>query len=85
MLGVERSDPFHPGAHLAQGPALTSVTGPASRPGSATYFADWIPVVATGAAFFMIILDTSIVNLALGRIGTELNAGLSTLQWVVDG
>ena len=50
-----------------------------------TFFTDWIPVVATGAAFFMIILDTSIVNLALASIGTELNAGLATLQWLVDG
>jgi DHA2 family methylenomycin A resistance protein-like MFS transporter len=33
----------------------------------------------------MIVLDTSIVNLALARIGTELSAGLTTLQWLVDG
>jgi DHA2 family methylenomycin A resistance protein-like MFS transporter len=33
----------------------------------------------------MIVLDTSIVNLALARIGTELNSGLATLQWFVDG
>jgi MFS transporter, DHA2 family, methylenomycin A resistance protein len=65
--------------------ARTSVTEPASRPPWATIFADWVPVVATGAAFFMIVLDTSIVNLALPRIGTELNAGLATLQWLVDG
>jgi MFS transporter, DHA2 family, methylenomycin A resistance protein len=54
-------------------------------PCSATSFNDWIPAVATGAAFFMIVLDTSIVNLALTRIGTELNSGLATLQWLVDG
>ena len=85
MFGAERSDPFDPGLHFAQAPALTSVTGPASTPGSAKSFADWVPVIATGAAFFMIILDTSIVNLALARIGIELHAGLSTQQWVVDG
>ncbi len=33
----------------------------------------------------MIVLDTSIVNLALARIGTEFNSGLVTLQWLVDG
>jgi DHA2 family methylenomycin A resistance protein-like MFS transporter len=33
----------------------------------------------------MIVLDTSIVNLALPRIGTELNSDLATLQWLVDG
>jgi DHA2 family methylenomycin A resistance protein-like MFS transporter len=47
--------------------------------------AEWIPAVATGAAFFMIILDTSIVNLALARIGTEFGAGITALQWLVDG
>jgi MFS transporter, DHA2 family, methylenomycin A resistance protein len=62
-----------------------SETGPASEPRSATTLTDWIPVVATGAAFFMIVLDTSIVNLALPRIGTELNAGIATLQWLIDG
>jgi DHA2 family methylenomycin A resistance protein-like MFS transporter len=42
-------------------------------------------VVATGAAFFMIVLDTSIVNLALPRIGAAFAADLPTLQWLVDG
>jgi MFS transporter, DHA2 family, methylenomycin A resistance protein len=65
--------------------ALTNVTEPVSKPCSATIVSDWIPVVATGAAFFMIVLDTSIVNLAAPQIGSELNAGLVTLQWLVDG
>jgi hypothetical protein len=37
---------------------------------------DWVPVAATGAAFFMIVLDTSIANLA--RIGTALSSGTET-------
>jgi MFS transporter, DHA2 family, methylenomycin A resistance protein len=44
-----------------------------------------MPVVATGAAFFMIVLDTSVVNLALSHIGSELKSSLATLQWLVDG
>jgi DHA2 family methylenomycin A resistance protein-like MFS transporter len=52
---------------------------------SANAFVEWIPAVATGAAFFMIVLDTSIVNLALASIGAELSAGLTTLQGLVDG
>jgi DHA2 family methylenomycin A resistance protein-like MFS transporter len=52
---------------------------------SANGFAEWLPAVVTGAALFMIVLDTSILNLALARIGTELHAGLTTLQWLVDG
>jgi hypothetical protein len=40
-------------------------------------FADWIPVVATGKAVFMIVLDTPIETLALARIGNDLNVGLA--------
>ena len=54
----------------------TRATAPVSRPGSATLLGDWVPVVATGAALFMIVLDTSIANLA--RIGTELSSGTET-------
>jgi MFS transporter, DHA2 family, methylenomycin A resistance protein len=68
-----------------EGAARASIAQSASKPSSARSFTDWIPVLATGAAFFMIVLDTSIVNLALARIGTELNSGLVTLQWLVDG
>jgi len=42
-------------------------------------------VLATSSAFFMIILDTSIVNLALPSIGAELASTLVGLQWIVDG
>lgn len=51
----------------------------ASGRSSATLFAERIPVVATGAAFFMIVLDTSVVNLGLAHIETKLNADLGTL------
>jgi MFS transporter, DHA2 family, methylenomycin A resistance protein len=52
------------------------------EPGPASYA--WI-VVATSVAFFMIVLDTSIVNLALARIQDALGASLGSLQWLVDG
>ena len=42
-------------------------------------------VLATSSAFFMIILDTSIVNLALPSIRAELGSTLVGLQWIVDG
>lgn len=45
----------------------------------------WVPVLATGAAFFMIVLDTSIVNLALAKIGAQFGASVAALQWLVDG
>jgi MFS transporter, DHA2 family, methylenomycin A resistance protein len=68
-----------------EGSAPAGLTESVSKLRSATSVTNWIPAVATGAAFFMIVLDTSIVNLALARIGTELNSSLATLQWLVDG
>ena len=56
--------------------STTSVTK--SRAPLAKFVAQWVPVIATGVAFFMIVLDTSIVNLALARIRTEFNSGLVT-------
>jgi DHA2 family methylenomycin A resistance protein-like MFS transporter len=44
----------------------------------------FIAVIAAGSAFFMIVLDTSTVNLALAPIQREFGAGLATLQWLVD-
>jgi DHA2 family methylenomycin A resistance protein-like MFS transporter len=50
-----------------------------------TAYSESAAIVATGAAFFMIVLDTSIVNLALPRIRDVFHADLVTLQWLVDG
>ncbi len=35
--------------------------------------------------YFLVLLDVTIVNVALPTIGHELHAGISELQWVVDG
>jgi MFS transporter, DHA2 family, methylenomycin A resistance protein len=46
------------------------------------------PVVALAAictGYFMTILDVTVVNVALPSIQTHLGAGLSGLQWIVDG
>jgi DHA2 family methylenomycin A resistance protein-like MFS transporter len=37
------------------------------------------------AGYFLVLLDVTIVNVALPRIGTDLDASVSGLQWVVDG
>jgi MFS transporter, DHA2 family, methylenomycin A resistance protein len=56
-----------------------AMTAPIERPNQR------IAVLATSTAFFMIVLDTSIVNLALPSIGAELGSPLTGLQWIVDG
>src|SRR5512135_930870 len=35
--------------------------------------------------YFLVLLDVTIVNVALPRIGSALHADVSSLQWVVDG
>src|SRR5215831_13426348 len=41
-------------------------------------------LVITCIGFFMVLLDASIVTVALPRIQTDLHVSLSDLQWVVD-
>jgi len=43
-----------------------------------------VALPAACMAFFVIVLDTTVVNIALPAIGTSLNAGISELQWVLD-
>jgi len=43
-----------------------------------------ITLVVTCLGSFMILLDISIVTLALPRIQADLHTGLSDLQWIID-
>ena len=44
----------------------------------------WWTLVLISTATFMLLLDITVVNVALPDIREELNASLSSLQWVVD-
>src|SRR4051812_43131156 len=44
----------------------------------------WWTLVLVSIATFMLLLDVTIVNVALPDIQRELGASLSSLQWVVD-
>ncbi len=44
----------------------------------------WWTLVAVCTGVFMLLLDITIVNVALPDIQTQLNASLSDLQWVID-
>src|SRR3954471_10028511 len=44
----------------------------------------WMTLVAVSLGTFMLLLDITIVNVALPDIQTSLNASFSDLQWVVD-
>ncbi|MDX6332166.1 MAG: hypothetical protein QOI83_4549, partial [Streptomycetaceae bacterium] len=45
----------------------------------------WGPLVAVCLGTFMLLLDVTIVIVALPDIAHSLNASLSQLQWVIDG
>jgi DHA2 family methylenomycin A resistance protein-like MFS transporter len=44
-----------------------------------------VTVAVACAGFFLIVLDTTVVNIALPSIARDLGASMSGLQWVVDG
>jgi MFS family permease len=44
----------------------------------------WAALVVLAAAQFMVVLDASIVNVALPSIKTDLGFSESSLQWVVN-
>ncbi|MFC9440418.1 MFS transporter, partial [Nocardia sp. NPDC057030] len=45
----------------------------------------WLPLFAACLGTLMLLIDVTIVNVALPDIAVDLRAGLSSLQWVVDG
>ncbi|PXX54628.1 EmrB/QacA subfamily drug resistance transporter [Nocardia tenerifensis] len=45
----------------------------------------WLPLFAACLGTLMLLIDVTIVNVALPDIAIDLEAGLSSLQWVVDG
>ncbi len=42
------------------------------------------PLVVASAGYFFVLLDVTIVNVALASVGSDLNASRAQLQWVVD-
>ncbi|WP_171168236.1 MFS transporter [Streptomyces sp. I05A-00742] len=44
----------------------------------------WWPLVAVSLGAFILLVDVTIVNVALPRMGDDLDASFSSLQWVVD-
>jgi DHA2 family methylenomycin A resistance protein-like MFS transporter len=44
-----------------------------------------LPLIAVSIGFFLVIMDVTIVNVALPQLAHNLNSNLSQLQWVVDG
>jgi EmrB/QacA subfamily drug resistance transporter len=45
----------------------------------------WLPLVAVCLGTFMLLIDVTIVNVALPQLAGDLETPFSSLQWVVDG
>ncbi|MBL1081089.1 MFS transporter [Streptomyces actinomycinicus] len=43
------------------------------------------PLLAVCAGYFMVILDVTIINVAVPVVGRELDASLTGIQWITDG
>lgn len=54
------------------------------RPGASGTTPYW-PLAAICVGYFMVILDATVVNVALPSLGRGLHTGVTGLQWVVDG
>ena len=44
-----------------------------------------LTLVVMCVGMFLVLLDVTIVNVALPRLRAELGAGVGSLQWIVDG
>lgn len=44
----------------------------------------WAPLLAVCLGIFMLLLDVTVVAVALPKVATDLNASLSQLQWIMD-
>ncbi len=68
-------------AKNALSPRRAESSGPQLPPASAN---PWLVLVVLCAAIFMLLLDSTIVNVAQRKIQVGLDANLSQIQWVLD-
>jgi len=59
-------------------------TAPAKTKSAHRHAPDWIILTVACVAQFMVVLDVSIVNVALPRMGEDLHFTVSSAQWVVN-
>ncbi|MFJ9041116.1 MFS transporter [Streptomyces sp. NPDC102406] len=62
----------------------TTDTGPVSTRTYGSLRAAWIPLAALCLAFFVEMVDNTLLSIALPTIGRDLGSGTTTLQWVTS-
>src|SRR5947207_9206752 len=65
-------------------PVMTETAGPSAPDRTMSERDRWVALVVLCAGFLMIILDQTIVNVALPSIQTDLGFSQSSLAWVVN-
>src|SRR5204862_5340643 len=64
---------------------MPTVAGALPRRAAARHASRRAVLVVMCVGYFLVLLDVTIVNVALPHIGAELGADVAGLQWVVDG
>lgn len=62
--------------HARRGPAAGTVDAPGRPPA---------PLLAVCAGYFMVILEVTVINVAVPVVGRDLSASLTGIQWITDG
>jgi EmrB/QacA subfamily drug resistance transporter len=59
-------------------------TAPGARPSVVTKYSPWLVLGTLCLGFFMILLDTTIVNVAIPKMSQHLDASLSDVLWILN-
>ncbi|MDF3291865.1 MFS transporter [Streptomyces silvisoli] len=70
---------------MASTDQLTTASDQSARAARAAPGRSWLPLLAVSLGFFMVILDVTVVTVAVPVLGGALHTSASALQWVVDG
>ncbi len=56
-----------------------------ARPGPGSGVRPLVPLLAVCAGYFMVILDVTVINVAVPVIGREMSVSVTGIQWITDG
>ena len=71
-------------SRVTEDPSPMPGTALAQRPSQIRQRGKWWPLVTVCVAVFMLLIDITVVNVALPDIQSQLGASFSSLQWVID-
>src|SRR5262245_56444473 len=84
MLGLGRVCPERKSTKLDRLRAMSEPAVATESPEVATRHSTWLVLATLCVGFFMILLDTSIVNIAIPELTDNLGATLDQVLWIVN-